>query len=383
MAICSLCAERPWSRSVAVFTQAAAVCLLMLVHPSYWLAAIVAACVAIGIGLSWMSRRLDHLSASSQTNDEEPFQSIVLLMREPRYLDPAILQRLATEAWATEVVIEEGDESQESDPFGISRMHPHRSRKEEQNLKGSPPTLFGDEAPYMCMYWPALLAIHNNASPYFDDIDEVMAEINDPRVAMAVEQHQAWLSVDLISWLDDTEPNFDAADRLIGQLLGELADEENCTAVIDLLHGAIYPFAPDTIKKLREANPRDALTKPYFAPVVSVTDEEMQEAETIAKQRWPEFVHAFENRTEEEHFNVKARFQQESAVEYIWLTVTAIEANVIYGELGNEPLHINRKLGDRVRVPLENLSDWVHLSSMGERLLGGFTLGEPRRRKDR
>ena len=91
---------------------------------------------------------------------------------------------------------------------------------------------------------------------------------------------------------------------------------------------------------------------------------------------------AFENRGDDDRFNVKAKFVGDNTVEYIWVSVNAIEANTIYGELGNEPLHVGGKIGDRVRVAFEDLNDWLHVDAQGVRS-GGFTIEVlSRRRRD-
>ena len=56
------------------------------------------------------------------------------------------------------------------------------------------------------------------------------------------------------------------------------------------------------------------------------------------------------------------------------MLVTAIEADIIYGELGNEPVHVTSlKINDQVRVPLQDLNDWLHINADGEHA-GGFTI---------
>ena len=382
LAVCEWFSEQRWSLPLAIGAQVAAATIILCIHPSWLIAGLVAGCLLVGAALTWFDTK--HAAAAAQLDDEEAFQSIVLLMREPMYLDSEILKRLATDAWAVDVEAE-GVEEGDNDPLGIAKLHPHRTQREELALRNAPPTLYGDETPFMCLYWPALLAIHNNASPYFDDVAEDLPEIKDPTMAEAVANHGAWLSVDLVSWLDEREPRFDMVDRLIGQLLAELADHENCVAVIDLVQGHIYPFESDTVERLRDPNPRRALSEPTFAPDFS-EDEELRAVSMEAKRRWPDFVRAFEGREDRdvgESFSVRARFVQESFVEYIWVTVTAIEANIIYGQLDNNPLHISGKMGDCVRVPLGDLNDWVHLGARGERLGGGFSIDAPRRRDDK
>ena len=371
--VCEMLVENRWFRRLSSLIQVAAGVYVLTLEAHFLTAAVAVALFTsafINLRERPQPRSRRNYDATSD-DDDEPMQSIVLLMKEPKYLDATILTRLASDAWGMEVVRgEEEEEDEFSGAFQHGQWSPRRQHNRE-DLSESPPTLYGEEAPFMCLYWPALLVVHNTSSPYFENIEEVIADIEDPHVARAVRKHQAWLSVDLVSWMDEGEPRFEAVDRLIGQLLAELADEEDCLAVIDLIEGQIYPFDSKTTDKLLAKNPREALSRDYF--LVPEDDAEMQRAVAQAKRRWPEFVTAFEQRDDTEHFNVKAKFAQNGAVEYIWVAVTAIEADIIYGELGNEPVHVGGKLGDRVRVPLDDLSDWLHVSAKGVRS-GGFTI---------
>jgi uncharacterized protein YegJ (DUF2314 family) len=60
--------------------------------------------------------------------------------------------------------------------------------------------------------------------------------------------------------------------------------------------------------------------------------------------------------------------------EFIWITVTAIEGETIYGELANDPGDLGPlKLGSKVTVPVADLNDWCYVDSAGK-LNGGFTI---------
>ena len=55
------------------------------------------------------------------------------------------------------------------------------------------------------------------------------------------------------------------------------------------------------------------------------------------------------------------------------MTVSAIEKDVIYGELGTDPAQVTYlKSGDKVTVPLAELNDWMFLRD-GE-MVGGFSV---------
>jgi uncharacterized protein YegJ (DUF2314 family) len=70
---------------------------------------------------------------------------------------------------------------------------------------------------------------------------------------------------------------------------------------------------------------------------------------------------------------VKAPISDGRATEHMWVSVSALENEMIYGRLDNDPLEMKRlRAGDRVRVPVRDLDDWLYTS--GEGLQGGFTI---------
>ena len=294
-------------------------------------------------------------------DDDAPIRSLVLLLREPRFLDSAMLCQVASSAWGTEVTSGSGDDGDGDAP-----------------VADSPPMIIGDDAPFMCMNWPAFLIIHNMDRPYFEDLDEVISHMNEARLKKCLANHTAWVSCDLLKWMDedDGEAGLLEGDRLAGQFLAGLVDD-NCLAVLDLLNERIYPHDPEMEDKLCSDNPREALQQWYYEPIATVSgdDEEMAQAVEQARNRWPEFVEAFENRTPDadQNFAIKAEFRDGDVSEFIWVGVTAIEGDAIYGTLGNEPVNVtNVKLDDRVRVPLEDLNDW--LIQQDDDMQGGFTI---------
>jgi uncharacterized protein YegJ (DUF2314 family) len=260
-------------------------------------------------------------------------------------------------------VIEGEDEESEDGESTESEAAPARSM-----VGGVMPHFF-------CFHPPGFFTVHCFDEPYFDNSEEVAESLPELRAQQAVAQHQAWLSVDLIQWMDEGE-DAEEAYRLIGRLLAELADE-NCLAVIDPVEGRIFVYDPETERKLRSENPLLELQEMYYAPIATIDgeSEEMKAAVAEAHRRWPEFVAAFEGRDDEDDapFLVKAPFSHHDFTEFMWVKVTGIENNVIYGRLGNEPANIPRlHEGDRVRVKEAEVNDWMYVSQ--GKHVGGFTL---------
>ena len=118
---------------------------------------------------------------------------------------------------------------------------------------------------------------------------------------------------------------------------------------------------------------------------VAADDPLMLASVAEARRRWPEFVAEFEQRSPEQMFAMKAEFSEGETREFMWLQVTAIENDTIYGTLDSDPVHIKRvSAGSRVQVDVQSLNDWIFTKGKGTR--GGFTIeavrkaGERRRR---
>lgn len=300
---------------------------------------------------------------SESEQEGKPFLSLVLLFRESPYLDADVLARLGTKAW--DMPMRTGDDVPGDEKIDVTRPS-------ETSAGG---IVISDDPPFIIKHPEAILLVHHFDSPYFDDPAAVAEDLVERRVRRAVAEHRAWTSVDVMTWFGDDQTEA-APYRVVARLLAELADD-NVLAVVDPAAQQIFTYDPETERKLRSIDPRAELRELYYAPVISVPDEDpaMIAAVEEARRRWPEFVAAFEQRSPDvkSPFIVKAPVGPAGNEEFIWIEVTGIEADTIYGNLGNEPAAIpNLKLGDRVRVPVAKLNDWLCLIN-GEPC-GGFTL---------
>ncbi len=292
-----------------------------------WLIVGVAAAVALcaGLGYWWWRRK-----ARSR------LISFVGLLREPVSWDTAVLARVASRAWQADL----GDGSSEGeDGFvassGISHFVTCRGR---------------------------LVMINCFPSPYCQDVQEEAERIADLRIRSLFRQHTAWFSCDAMHM----SRRLTSADklewyRMLGRLFAELLDE-NCL----LLHvpetGYTLPINEDTEQALRAADPLAALVETATRPVIEVDSEDplLKQAVAEARARWSEFVSAYEAGAGES-FSVKAPVTAGGNTEFIWICVTAIEGDRIYGTLGNEPANLgNLKLGSKVWVAVSDLADWMY-----------------------
>jgi uncharacterized protein YegJ (DUF2314 family) len=303
---------------------------------------------------SWLNRWLGGPKANrpevgaqrapmNRPRQEEPPVSLVLLLRRPRGLDTAILARAAAEA------------------FGLSVG---------TGENGDTPYVAGQTPHFLVQLPGRLLAVHNVARPYFDNRVAVAADLPELRLREAVARHVAWLSVECLHTEAPAGDPYPAVARLTAALIND-----DCLAVCVPARRRVYFCDPSVPAKLRGPDPLAALDTGGLAPVVGVApdDPRMLAAVREARRRWPEFVAAFEQREAGQLFSVKVPVREGKQTEYMWLSVSALEHEMIYGRLDNEPVAMKRlHAGDRLRVAVRDLNDW--LFTRGETLTGGFTI---------
>lgn len=305
-----------------------------------WIMLGVAAAAALGAGFGywwWRRKRGSRLI------------SFVGLLREPVRWDTAVLARVASRAWHADL----GDGSREGEDGFVA----------------------SSDISHFAMCRGRLVMINCFPSPYCQNVQEVAEGISDLRTRSLFSQHTAWFSCDAMH-LSRRLRSADKLEwyRLLGHLFAELLDE-NCL----LLHvpetGLTLPINEDTEHALRTADPLEALLQTATLPVVKVDSEDplLQKAVAEARARWPEFVSAYEQRAGE-LFAVKAPVTAGYNTEFIWLSVTAIEGDRIYGTLDNDPANLGKlKHGSKVCVAVADLADWMYINPK-KQLVGGFTL---------
>jgi len=298
-----------------------------------------AAAAAAAAVLRWRRRRA--------ADDDAPMISLVLLLAEPRPMDLPTLTDTIERAWS--VWLDRG--SPDATEFVV----------------GEKPTFvvkIGDGEMYL---------VHVFDRPYVDDVDAAAELIRELRLRDAFRRHRAWLSVDRLGAEECTEQA--AAYRRIGKLVAALADDD-CLAIWCPETEQMNVWSDELKEALSGPEPLAAFAgENVNVPVVQVDDDspEMKAAVAEAGGRWPEFLSAFESRREDQMFSVKAPISDGEHTEFMWVNVTAIENDVIFGLLGNDPVSVTGiQAGDRVRVELGDLNDWVYTE--GERLIGGFTI---------
>ncbi len=275
--------------------------------------------------------------------------SFVALVQEPVTFDPAVLASVAGRVWNADL----GDGTTEGpDGFVVG--------------VGVTSTIMHDGRMFLVNSFPV---------PYIEDVEAAAEGIADTRIRSLFLQHQAWFSFDAMG-VDGTTSEEEILEwyRRLGKLFAEFLDE-NCLLIFLPDTESGYPINEDTETALRSQDPVRALDETLTAPILEVSSDDplMKQAMEKAHETWPEFVAAYEKNAGE-NFSVKAPVSHGGNTEFIWISVTALEGERIYGELGNDPAGLGPlKLGSKVSVPVADLNDWGYMDSQGN-LVGGFTI---------
>ncbi len=274
---------------------------------------------------------------------EEPALALVLLLREPRALDVADLAQAVRLAFGVEL------------PCG-----------QTENGIG----VIGETPQFLVQLPDRLLAVQNVAGPYFDNPATVAAGQSEVSLREAVACHTAWLSIECLYAEPSAGDPYDSLARLAAALL-----DPGCLALCDAARRSVYLCDAGLAAKLRGPDPSKTLAAGNPPPVVAIApdDPRLLAAVREARRRWPEFVSAFEQRENGQLFSVKIPVREGKLTEYMWLSVSALEHEMIYGRLDNEPVSMRRiHAGDRLRIPVRDLNDW--LFTRGDTVAGGFTI---------
>ncbi len=299
---------------------------------------------AVAAGWYWLQKR-----KGAASEDESPFISLVGLLSEPLPLNKRKLLQAVQKAWDPRI----GTSSEDSED-GFVAYHPRTS----------------------AVFWQrGFFLVHNMPRTYVEEVEEVTQQIMDLRLRKLFLQHRAWFSVDAVGIPEAISPDeHRRLYHLIARLFLELVDQR-CLAIFVPETGQAFPVTEETLAALRAPHPLKALQDSAPIPLLEVApdDPRMRQAEQQARQTWPQFVEAFEQKRGSD-FAVKAPITVEDNTEFIWIEVTALEGDYIYGTLGNDPVDLGQlKYGSRVRVPVAELNDWVYFDPEGN-LVGGYTI---------
>ena len=299
----------------------------------------VVATTGLGIGLYWRKRK----------KRSPRLISLAALLREPVTFDVAVLASTAGRVWNADL----GDGSAEGEDGFV--------------VCGGPlNTIVHNDRPYLVNCMPC---------PYVEDPQSVSETIVDTRLCRLFREHQAWFSCDAL-WVDEstTAKEISECYRRLATLFAQFLDE-NCLLIYLPDTSRAYSINDETDRALMSDDPLAALQETQSGPIITVPegDSQMQEAEAKARETWPQFVTAFEANSGQS-FSVKAPFRISGITEFIWLTVTAMEGDQVYGTLANDPGSQGPlRFGSKVCVALSDIDDWYYVDPNGE-LQGAFTI---------
>jgi uncharacterized protein YegJ (DUF2314 family) len=291
---------------------------------------------------SWYRRRAHEPKKSAE--------SIVLLLRAPAKIDNRLLAHLFSEESGKQVdaIAARSDSSTENFVMG------------------------GDDATrFVAVVGQTMFVTYSMPKPYGDKT--VVAQgTKDVRLRDAIEQHNAWMSIDFADPAQATPENY----RLIARVLSHFADE-NCLALYHPRSNTMVVRQPETVAALRASDP---INSTFLSPTVWLDpgkggdDPRLIAAEAEARRRFPEFERAFEakgNRT----FFIKSRFtsgEHTEHTEHMWSEVEHILPDKITGKLAGDPDNLPQfKKGDDVSISRDAVEDWAILS--GDQTVGAFT----------
>ncbi len=174
---------------------------------------------------------------------EAPMISMVLLLKEPRYLEARILAQIVSSAWGGEYEFRDTPEA--PDPGtpneGSSRL-----------VAGASP-LYAIFAP------DGFYVLHNRAEPYFEDAEMAAAGAGEARTQKAIQEHLAWLSVDCVSGVSNKIERHEIYTR-IARLIAELAGPD-VLAILRPETGQINVWNEELEDTLRSPEAMEVLAK--------------------------------------------------------------------------------------------------------------------------
>jgi uncharacterized protein YegJ (DUF2314 family) len=301
--------------------------------------------------------RMPKPPADGDEDNDEPIRSLVLLLDAPR--------EIKDDAWITHLGealgISLGSGDGDSVNFVLPMPHPVLTPQ-------------GDDC-FMLKIPCGVFWIFHVKRPYFEDIKGWAGRMSDQRLREAVEGHHAWISVDLLTWLEGPPDRARIYD-MIGKVVAALAGPDVRVVFSPELERA-NEFDLSLLPRLAGGDPLALFKEPTFAPVINASDddEKMQAAIHEARRRWPEFVGYFNARDpgSERPFIVKAPFTCGEHTEHMWMLVTGIDGDRIHGTLANQPHHlVDYHEGQTVAVAAEELTDWL-CADGDDKPLGGWS----------
>lgn len=283
-------------------------------------ALLLALCAAVWV---WLRRR----------RRERGILAIVMLRAEPRRLTEAELRGAARRALGAEADV--------------------------LDLQATP---VPGSTPWVVLYGgsPVLYVVDANI-PYTPEAERVAGGAEDPRVREALLRHRCWVSVDVPMSMPEME---EGLTLMMARVAAELLDE-NCLILYTPRTGRFAIRDGETEAKLRSASPMEIFEdRDVNTPIFRVDDGDKKAARVDraiekARENYPRLLDAWRRLGPGCEPMVKFRVDDE----HLWMSVEAMNAESITGEIQNEPLHPDLKKGQRLTVTVAQLSDWAYMEN--------------------
>ncbi len=300
-------------------------------------------------------------SPASADQDKDELVSLVLLLAEAREPTVESISRCVS----TALDIELDPDDQHATQFVIRMPTP-----------GGQAHAKGDVERFMIKVDVGVFAVLSSSQPYMTNRHAAARrDIRDKRLRTAIEEHRAWISVDLMGDPGSAEEK-EIAYRSIALMLAAMTGPD-CVAICCPERQQCNEFDPGLIELLRSEEPLSLFDDPTFAPVIEVSnnDPKLLAAVEKAQRRWPEFIEARRKADDDDtRFLTKAEFSDGENSEFMWVQVTFADDQRIEGILVNEPHELDHvHCGQAVTVDIEKLNDWIFPDENGD-MVGGFTL---------
>jgi uncharacterized protein YegJ (DUF2314 family) len=206
------------------------------------------------------------------------------------------------------------------------------------------------------------------AKRYGHEPEEFAKSIEDLRIRRIILEHKAWFSVDYMGGPTgiSSGKKYLACAKLAAELI-----PANCMGIYLPDKELILPFSEKLVGTLRNLKSVRNFQDLAELPVLEFTDEEAAAAASTAREKWPEFLRAFDEKSGDDQFFVKKRFVEAENVEFMWVRVAEIESDRIFGTLDSSPAAVSKlKTGDPLRLQANEIEDWLYIRN--GRNYGGF-----------
>jgi uncharacterized protein YegJ (DUF2314 family) len=217
-----------------------------------------------------------------------------------------------------------------------------------------------------------MFMIYSVPKPYGDKSPRALQAIADIRLRSALQQQNAWFSIDFLDRQQATPESY----RLMGRVLSHFADSD-CVGIYYPPSNSVLVWTEQVRAALRSDDPTSILSG--GPPIVWLgsnneqEDSRLKAAEAEARRRFPEFESAFEAKRGTT-FLIKILFSSGDDAEHMWVEVAGIYPDKVVGRLVDEAAHSSLpKAGSEVSVSREAVEDWAIMREGDDKIVGGFT----------